>query len=120
MTSSLLENSWTEGNLKDGLKKGWGEYINGGWIKHSVAGVGQSAMDTYDPLTISRNENLETMKEYHRSNKSLKRFEYPLQPSTWMEGLYHNQMKWNSSVEMYLNNTLTKWYYPHSSPTKNK
>ncbi len=77
--------------------------------------------------TIARNENQQAMKDYHAKNKSLKGFEYTFQPDTWMEGLYHSQMKYNMQLNLnvytptrqFFNYTLPRWYYPNLYPGYN-
>jgi len=114
--------TWQTRDLGEGLKMGWNDYTKGGgWAKTTAASIGQGIMDTYDFRTIARNENLEAMKEYHAKNKSLRGFEYTLQPDTWMESFYHSQMKYNMQLNLniykpsrqFFNYTLPRWYYPN-------
>lgn len=122
LMSSVGQRIWQTGDLREGLKKGWNDYTKGGgWAKSTAAGIGQGLMDTYDFRTIVRNENQQAMKDYHKKNKSLKGFEYILQPDTWVESLYYSQMKYNMQLNLnvykpnrqFFNYTLPRWYYPN-------
>ena len=127
LISSVGQRTWQYG-LEDGLKVALDDYTKrGGWAKSTVSGLGQGVMDSYDFRTIARNENQEAMKEYHSKNKNLIGFEYSLQPDTWMEGLYHSQMKYNMQLNLsvykpsrqFFNYTLPRWYYPNLYPGYN-
>ena len=93
LLKSIGEATWESGDLQIGLDQGWNKF-KGEWLNHTVMGVGEGVLRTYDfGRTIPREANAEAAQAYYKQHRTMKGFESPFQPDIWSEHLYNWQMK---------------------------